>query len=303
MMLVVVLYALLALIFPLAQMAVYAAHPLVVIGVRMVLAGCLLLLYSFMTKRWCPIAREDRGLFFQVALFHIYIAFVPEFWALQYISAFKTTILYASSPFITAVLEYFLYKVRFTSRQLLGLICGFIGMGVIIANPDVPCSHVLHVCTYPYLPEIALMGAIISAAYAWFLIKKLMNKGYHLLAINGAAMLGGGTLSFLTLPLAHVALFSSVYDWWTFLWTLLALIFISNVVFYNLYAHLLSVYSLTFLSLAGFLSPLFGALYAWLLFGQDMSISYALAGVFIASGLWFFNTSPSFSFKNLSIRK
>ncbi len=137
----------------------------------------------------------------------------------------------------------------------------------------------------PVFTEIALMFAIISAAYAWFLIKRLMHKGYSLLAINGTAMLAGGAMSILTMPLAQIALSSAVYDMTTFIWTTLALIFISNGIFYNLYGYLLRFYSLTFLSLAGFLSPIFGALYAWLIFGQQLHLSYLFAGIFIFIGL------------------
>lgn len=292
MFLVLILYAILAFIFPLAQMAVYAAHPLLVIGVRMMLAGSMLVGYCFLHKgMWKKIVPEDRSLFFAVALFHIYIAFVPEFWALQYISALKTTILYASTPFITAFLEYIVYGARFTLKQIMGIVCGAIGMGIIILNPDTPCSIVLHECTYPYLPEIALMFAIISAAYAWFLIKRLMYKGYSLLAINGTAMLGGGAMSLLTMPLVQITLSSAVYDMTTFIWTTLALIFISNGIFYNLYGYLLRTYSLTFLSLAGFLSPVFGALYAWFIFHQSIQISYLFAGLFIVLGLFLYYRS------------
>ncbi len=287
MLLVVVLYALLALTFPLSQFALYYSKPVFLIAFRMLLAGVLLLGYYRIVRGKISVDKKDWWLFLKTAFLYIYLAFIPEFWALQYVSSLKTTIMFSLTPFITAFFEYFLFHYRFSKEKIAGMIVGTLGFVPLLLLPNTQCLP-FGTCRVQFLPEIMLMIAITSGAYAWFLVKELNKKGYSLILINGITMLLGGFMSLIThlvtSPLAELP----ISDFPRFLVYTLALIGISNVIVYNLYGTLLKKYSATFLSFAGFLSPIFGTVYAWLFFKEHISWHYFVSFIFVSLGLWMF---------------
>jgi drug/metabolite transporter (DMT)-like permease len=194
--------------------------------------------------------------------------------------------MYTSTPFIAAILSYIIFKEKLTIKKIMGIIIGLAGLAPVIylqGAGEKGCSEILHIS----LPEVSLAIAIISGAYAWFIVKELMGHGYSLLLINGSAMFVGGILSMIT-ALCVTGFTCPVYNWGYFLFWLSLLILSANVIFYNLYGTLLRIYSITFLSFAGFLSPVFGTFYDWLFMGGIISWHYILALVLITAGLYIF---------------
>jgi len=285
--LIIILYALVAITFPLAQYAIRYADPFFVVGVRMIVAGALLLgIHKFLHKKSMVIQEGDFLLFVKTALFHVFLAFVPEFWALQYLSPLKVNIMFSATPFITALLEIFLWHKTFTLSQLVGMAIGTSGVLFLALSTTQPHCTLL-TCMYPLLPEALLMVAIISAAYAWFVINQLRQRGYQLVFINGVAMLLGGIMSMLTIPFFGNTS-ALIISWPGFLITTILLMIISNGLVYQLYGTLLMKYRPTLLSLAGFLCPLFGTAYAILLFGESLTVHYAISLALVFIGLCLF---------------
>ncbi len=286
MLLIVLLYALLALTFTLGKAAVSYASPLFLVGVRMVVAGILLLgLYRF--KRPFPrFSQQDVLDLLNVTLFHIYLSFVPEFWALQFVSSVKVNIMYSTTPFITMLLSYLIYKEKITRLQGLGALVAFIGLMPLMARQqDALCFKDLFAIS---IPELTLLFSIASGAYAWFIVKKLMNRGYSLLIINGISMLLGGIASFLTWYVLRPEGVPPVTNVKGFIITVSSLILLANIVVYNLYGWLLRHYSLNVVSCAGFMSPLFGAFYGYVFLGEQLGWQHYVAIVSIALGLYLF---------------
>ncbi len=265
---IVLLYALLASTFIFAKNAVDYANPFFIIAFRMTLAGLLLLGYLLLFKRKSfKIHRGDWWIFSRVAFFHIYIAFLAEFWSLQYLTSSKANLIYTLTPFIAAFLSYFLLKERLSPRKWLGVAIGILGMCPIFAlqNAGVDISNELLSVS---VPQFVLLIAVVSASYAWFDIKKLMAKNYSLILINGFAMLAGGIGAAITYLIVKEPGVPATTNFWGFFENVAALIILSNVIFYNLYGWLLKRYTLTFLTFCGFLSPLFGVFFGWLFRGE-----------------------------------
>ena len=200
--------------------------------------------------------------------------------------------IYSSTPFIAACLSYLLLKERLTIGKFIGVCIGLCGMVPIFM---VSSAHGLQDAIKITLPDIVLFGAVVSGAYAWFLVKQLLVKGYPLTVINGMAMLIGGLLSFITAFLCETPPF--VYDWPQFLLWVAALIIVSNVILYNFYGWLLHYYSITFLTFAGFLSPTFAAFYDWAFFGGQIHYEYLVSLVFVTIGLYVFYRQELFNVK------
>lgn len=281
MVLVALLYAILATTFILAKNALAYAQPCFLIGFRMTLAGSLLLGFSLVRGNlmWY---RQDWWLLIRVALFHIYFSFILEFWALQYLTALKTTLIYSLTPFIAALLSYVLLKERLSFSKIVGILVGLCGMLPIFIGSGGSLGEVFQIT----IPDIVLFGAVVSGAYAWFLVKELLNKGYSLPVVNGIAMLFGGLLSFATSFIIETQPFVS--GWGDFLFWIGLLILVSNIVVYNFYGWLLGRYSITFLTFAGFLCPSFAMVYDWLLLGGELRMNTLASLALVTIGLYIF---------------
>lgn len=282
---VVLLYAVLASTFILAKNALAYAQPCFLIAFRMLVAGSLLISYSMLhDRRNLLIHRSDWWLFVRAALFHIYFAFVLEFWALQYVSALTTNLIYATTPFIAALLSYMLLKERLTKQKIIGI---SVGVGGLIPIFVLQSGGFAVQSDYGMLPPFVLLCAVVSASYAWFLVKRLMEKGYHLVLINGVAMLGGGLLALVTSFFVE-GFANPVYAWGPFLFWVGCLIIVANGIVYNFYAWLLNRYSITFLGLAGFLCPSFGTLYEAMFMGCTITWHHLVCLIMVCFGLFIF---------------
>lgn len=297
MLLIILLYALLALTFTLGKAAVAYAHPLFLVGVRMILAGVILLAFykiralisakPLSVRRLRAVPRQDWIDLLNVTFFHIYLSFVPEFWALQFVSSVKVNIMYATTPFITMLFSYLLYKEKVTVAQALGCLIAFCGLLPLMAREVSSSASCIESFSFA-LPEMVLLISISSAAYAWFIIKKLMNKGYSLLVINGFSMLVGGIASLLTWYAVKPIDIGPVLAVKPFLITVISLVLLSNVVVYNLYGWLLNYYSINVVACVGFLSPIFGALYGRIFLQEYLGWPHYVAILCITIGLYLF---------------
>lgn len=298
MVLLVLLYALLASTFTIGKYALEYGKPCFLIALRMLIAGGLLLGYTYWrlgTLRFIR-SKQDYLLFFKTSLFHIYLAFVLEFWAMQYITSAKTNLFFSLTPFISALLAYYLLKEKLGIAKWLGMVLGFIGLcPVLFMRPE--ASEFGAEFFRISIPEVVLFFAVFSAAYAWFLVKRLMDRGYHLTDVNGVAMLVGGGMTFITsmivemfVPYIRGESVVIVTAWGPFLWGVLSLVVVSNIVAYNLYAWLFHHYSLTFISFAGFLCPIFGALFGWFFLGEIITWHYYVSFVLVTMALFIFYT-------------
>ncbi len=305
---ILLLYMLFASTFTLAKAVLDYVAPIFFIGMRMSIAGSLLLGYLYCCKpQLLRVKRKDVGLFARIIIFHIFFAYILEFWALQYVTSFKTSLLYNVSPFITALLSYSFFAHRLTWMQLIGLIIGFIGFMPMLLT-HIPVEEIAgHIGVFSF-PEIALLLAITASCYGWIIFKELVSKqDYSPLLVNGTGMFFGGMLAFLvsiftenTADLIRVSakeipIFLSPYitDPWYYsllmgLFYAIALILIANIICYNLYGQLLKRHSATFLSFAGFTTPLFAALFGWLFLGEVISLSFVISVCVIFCGLYLF---------------
>ncbi len=293
MFLVVLLYMLFASTFTLSKVAVENAQPIFIVGFRMTLAGILLIGFEFLRQKkvvWPK--KEHLKQIAMVALFHIYITYLCEFIALQHVTSSKACLLYSFAPFVTALLSFGLFRERLSKRQWLGLIIGFCGLLPLVFAADPQEADQLSFY-FLSLPEILLLCSVATSALGWILVKELVTKGsYSPIYINGMAMFGGGIIA-----LATSYIFESspkIYPLenssgvWPFLLYIFALILIANALCFNLYGYLLKKFSATFLAFAGFICPLFAALFGYIFLSEQISQYFIISLSVIFLGLYIF---------------
>lgn len=312
MVLVVILYTLFAATFTLGKGALTYLSPILFTAVRMIFAGTLLLLYCKQQRKIRHVIKRDWWLFIRIMVFHIFFAYVLEFWALEYVTSSKACLLYSLSPFVTAVLSYFLLSERFTIKQIIGLIIGFVGF-IPILMTQTPSEEVAVHLGFFSTYEIALIFSVVSSAYGWMMVKKAINKGYSFVMINGIGMMGGGILAFIlslivdgipvlkqgdiTIPyIAHIyGIF--VENICVVTMYMISIITIANIIGYNLYAHLLLRYSPTFLSFAGFMTPLITAFFGWIFLDEKITWHFFVTMMCIVYGLYLFHEKKEIQFQ------
>lgn len=313
MVLVIILYLLFASTFTLGKAALAYVSPFLFIGMRMILGGSLLLgYYKLVAKQKIVLHKHDYALFLQIIIFHIFCAYTLEFWALEYVTSAKACLLYNLSPFITALFYYFLCAERLTYRQICGLIVGFVGfLPILVAQT--PLEKIGWHFGFISIYEIALIASVTSSAYGWMVVKNLINRKYPLILINGISMTGGGILALIlswiteglptikNVPVAMpelVKLFGLTGEQLIMLGGYcMALVIIANIIGYNLYGYLLSRYSATFLSFAGFMTPLFAALLGWIFLNEQVTWHFFATMILVVFGLYLFHEKKPIEFE------
>lgn len=288
--LVFLLFALFASVFTIGKTALEYSQPFFLIGTRMCIAGILLLIYTFFKHpEEFKFSKRDFWPFVKLAIFNIYLTNTLEFWGLKYLTSFKTCFIYSLSPFLSALFSYFVFSETMTPKKWIGLLIGCIGISPILLSQGSD-----EIMTGQFLffswAELAVLIACISSVYGWILLRQLIrDHNFTPLVANGFSMLIGGFFA-----LAH----SFVTEDWSpvpvtelipFFECTIALILISNIICYNLYGHLLKKYSTTFMSFAGFTTPMFTAFFGWIFLGEMVTWEFYFSLGIIFIGLYVFN--------------
>lgn len=298
MLLILILYLCLACGFTFGKAALTYMPPLLFVGIRMSIAGLILAWYQFFFKKErFHIEPQHRALFAGICFFHIYGSYALEYWAMQYISSFKAALLYNLSPFVTALLAYFLSGEIMTRRKWAGLMVGFVGMLPILLESE-PYESSIGLAPWISYAELALIGSVICAALGWIFMKKLVHTHeYSPVMINGVSMIVGGCMALASSLLLEIVpamnhqsgrAYYMDAGFMTALGYMFLLILLCNIVSYNLYGILLRSYSATFLSFAGFLTPVFTAALSSFFFGQFPSGRFFVSVIGVGYGLYLF---------------
>jgi hypothetical protein len=287
MFLLLVLYAFFASTFIIGREAVLAVPPMFFIGIRMVLAGILLVGFvKVFRKESFKLHKNDLFWFAGIVLFHIYGSYVLEFISLQYLTGAKASLLYNLSPFITALFSYFFFGEVLSFKKWIGLLIGFLAFIPVLITQPVGTESTTH----SLYAEILLVISVTASCIGWIFMKRLISQHNHsYVFVNGIGMLFGGILSLGTsFFFENWPSITSLTDNIPFIRSLLLLILIGNIICYNLYGKLLHQYSATVLSFFGCTTPLFAALFGWLWLGEIVSPWFYVTAALVAIGLYVF---------------
>lgn len=288
MILVFLLFALFALIFPLGRMSTLAAGPIFFTGFRMMLAGAILLAYQYFKDRNAfYIKRENIIPLFKLSLFNIYITNVFEFWGLQYLSAAKACFIYNLSPFVTALFSYFYFSEKMTPKKWLAMGMGFLGFLPILLTQS-PDEAQLNHFFFLSPAELALIVAVFGTVLGWISMRRLVQQYYTAVMANGISMFVGGFLALITSFFMEPWHPLPIYDIKNFLVLAAAIMIISNFICYNLYGVLLKKYTATFMTFAGFSSPFFAVLSGWFFLGETVSWPFYVSSIIVLISLYIF---------------
>lgn len=287
MFLVIVLYALFGASILASKIILPFTKPIFLTGIRMFLGGIALLAYEyFHPHRTFRFHKEHIWYYLKLVMYGVYITYILRFWALEYMPAFKLSLLFNLAPFLTSLYSYFIFKEKMSSKQWLGLTIGLLGLVPILIS-RAPAEAAFGELFFVSWPEIAVILAVAFSSYSWIVMRSMVREhSYSPLMVNGITMTAGGFLALATsqlvegfVPITNVAYFFLILSF---------IIIVSNIICHNLYGHLLRSYSATFLSFAGFITPLFTALYEWILLGTKITWHFYVSIGIVFIGLYLF---------------
>lgn len=282
MILVIMLYSLFAVSFTIAKILLNFLPPVLLIGVRMSLAGIVLLvMHQFSGKSWPKITIRQIPWWLFFGAVHIMMPYVTEFIALQTVAPSCSALIYNLSPFFAALFSYIYFREIMTFQKWIGLMIGFGSIVWFVHGQDLVCVNV----SGAYL---LLLISVIFGSWGWIFVRKLMLQGYAPLFVNGMAMLIGGMQS---LIIAYFFEPVAIFDWDTlpqFSFWLFLIILITNVIYYNAYSYLLKRYTATLLSFMGCIVPLMTSLFDWLLLDIQVSSTFFITLIFASFGVYLF---------------
>jgi len=257
----------------------------------MLIAGVLILGYlAWRNRAAFQITGKQVASLALLALFSVYLSNAFEFWGLQNMTAAKTCFFYSLAPFFSAVFSYLHFKEKMNGRKWIGMGIGFAGFIPVLAAQK-GSEELLSSLAFIFWPELSVIAASICAQYGWILLRLLLkNNSMPLLMVNGGSMVIGGLFA-----LVH----SLFIDTWSplpvaganipsFAQGLFIMIFISNILCYNLYGLMLKRFTATFVSFMGLLFPIFASMNSWLLLGEPISLTILFSTGIVSIGLWIF---------------
>jgi drug/metabolite transporter (DMT)-like permease len=289
MLFIILLYAGFASVFTISKTGLEHAQPFFFVGSRMLLAGLLMLAYQgIFQKQEFKFKKVHFWRIFRLAAFNIYLTNVFEFWGLQYLTSFKTCFIYSLSPFVSALLSYLMFNETMTNKKWVGLCIGFAGFIPILLSQTTTEEAAGQVLFFSWA-ELSVMVAAVSSVYGWILLRQLVRENeYSPLMANGLSMLIGGFLALLHSFYVEDWNPIPIFNLFPFLECALLLILISNLICYNLYGYLLKKYSATFISFAGFITPIFSAMFGWFYLNEVMTWPFYLSTIIVFAGLLLF---------------
>jgi drug/metabolite transporter (DMT)-like permease len=227
------------------RIAVQEVPPLFAAGIRFFVAGVLL--YGFMRLRGqpAPTRAQWRSLAL-IGLLMFVAEYGPLFWAEKYVPSGIASVLQATLPLVTLVLETLVFRQqRFHWPLLVSTLLGFCGVGVLLLHGGEQ--------QFGVLPCVA----ILAAGAAWSL-GSVLNRSLDLpesrpLTAGAAMLLGGGMLLALSAsfgelhPLPHVSTRA--------VWALLYLIVCGSLLGYTAFVWLLARMPATRISSHAYVNP------------------------------------------------
>ncbi len=257
----------------------------------MLFAGLVLLGYLAIKNKFrgFQIKSQHVGGVVLLALSQIYLTNILEIWAIEHMVSSKACLLYSLSPFVSALVAFVILKEHLSSKKLLGMLIGFLGLlPVLFAQTQEEVSGGTFLMFT--LAELAMVGAVFCSVYGWIMLKKVMQDyTYSPLLANGMSMTIGGVMALMHSYFAHEQWAPvPVTNFQAYAINTLIMCLISNLICYNLYGYLLKRFSATFMSFAGLVTPLFASLFGFFWLNEVITWHFFVAIALFILGLAIF---------------
>jgi drug/metabolite transporter (DMT)-like permease len=258
------------------RIAVQEVPPLFAAGTRFFIAGVLL--YGFMRFRGRP--RPTRAQWRSLAVIGL-LMFVAEygplFWAEKYVPSGIASVLEATLPLITMVLETLVFRRhRFHWRLLAAILLGFCGVGaLLLPNGE---QH------FGVIPCVAILAGATAWSLGAVLNRSLTLPDSRPLTSGAAMLLGGGMLLALSAafgemhPFPHVSMRA--------VWALLYLIVCGSLLGFTAFVWLLARMPATRVASHAYVNPVVAVALGYFVAGEIITTRTLIGTVLVLASVF-----------------
>lgn len=271
-----------SLAFGMSKLALADCPPLLLVTIRLLVAGVITLGIAAMLGAKRRLGWRDGLVLAVLGVVNsaCYLGF--SHLGMRLVPSGLMALIVSTNPALTALLAACFLGERMTVRKITGLTLGFAGVAIVVESRLAGgASSALGIGF--------AVAALVSMSGGTILLKRFAPD-IDLVVANGVQTLAGG------LALAPLAFtFESVSDivpTWRFVGAMTYVILCSSVAAYLLWFRLVMVYGATAASAYHFLMPPLGMLFGWILLGEPMHALDLLGAVPVAAGIWLV-TRPS----------
>lgn len=266
-----------ALCFPFINLGLSSAPPLKFAGLRALIAGAAVLLLAFGLRRPLPRGRRVWLGLVVVGMGATALGFVGMFVGGARVAPGPATVIENTQPLIATALAWLLLGESLGRRQSIGLLLGFTGILVI----SVPLFLVSESSSASGI-AILLLGSL-GVSVGNVVLKSLAGKVDVLMAVGWQLLIGSIPL----LVAGQLFEYQQAVRWdFIFLFVLLTLSLLGTATASMLWFFLLRRAALGRLNTFTFLTPVFGLLLGFLLFGERLAVTEILGTALALIGVW-----------------
>lgn len=253
-------------------------RPITIVFIRLFISVILLTSYLILTKKFMKIRKEDRRLFFMLALFEPFLYFMGESFGLTYVSSTVCSVIISTIPVIATIGAWFFFKERLKLMNYAGIVLSFIGIIVFILNKDGSLSF--------NIKGLALLSFAVASAVGYNLtLSRLVDHYSPVYIVNVQNVLG--TLLFLPIFLIfELRTFINAPHSFESLKPIIELSVFASCGAFILFAYSVRNMGISKANVFTNCIPIFTALFSFLLMGERLTFQNIAGMVIVIAGLF-----------------
>jgi drug/metabolite transporter (DMT)-like permease len=253
------------------RVAVLQIPPLFTAGLRFFLAGALLYGFTRLRGERSPSAAEWRSIGV-MALFMFVVTYGLLFWAEQYVPSGITSVIEATLPIMTLILEVFVFRQQPFRMGMLGsVVLGFVGVTLLLFHGGQG--------SIPLWPSLAIVACTVAWSAGAVLTRSMPLPRSRPLTAGGAMLLGGMVLLILSMlsgepnPLPDIPLRAAL--------ALLYLIVAGSLLAFTAFVWLLGRMPASRVASHAYVNPIVAVALGYFVAGEELTVRTLLASLLI----------------------
>ncbi|NAS13278.1 EamA family transporter [Poritiphilus flavus] len=265
------------------KIAVAELPPLMLAGVRFVVAGGIILLLALLSGKNLKISKKQFGNTLLAGFLFLTFGNGIMVWALKYVDSNFAALEVSAQPLIILLMMWILQGKKIRPMSLIGVFLGIVGMYLLINQKTVIAQE------NSIVGILMIFGAMLAWGYGSLFVGKgdfpdnyLINTGYQML--NGGILLG-------VMSLIFGENWSSPLVWSEqTLWAMLLLIVLGSIVAFTSFNYLLKTVSPEKVATNTYVNPIVAMFLGWYYLDEAITAQSIIAAVILLTGVYFINS-------------
>ncbi|NVO19267.1 MAG: DMT family transporter [Bacteroidetes bacterium] len=259
------------------KLVIVAYDPITIIFLRLLISSFLLAVFQLITRNFQRIKWDDLKWFLLLAFTQPFCYFMGESFGLRLVSSTVSSVIISTIPLFSPIAAYMAFRERITSDVLTGILFSFLGIMIMLINPDL---------SFTSNPKgvLFLFLAVFSAVAYSVVIRKLAFK-YHPATIIMLQNLIGA-IYFLPLFLVFdLKGFMLIHPGKDVLFALLELSFFASTFSYLFYIIAIKEIGVVKSNILTNLIPIFTAVFSFFVLAERFTIAKVIGMAIVMSGI------------------